>query len=476
MRDMCPYFACPPASFRDPQRASRRWHECFDHLRTDQSLLPLVEDWRHRLLHSDQPDILLDHFMLLASPDPEFRTTLLHTVVSRSELLELIGTMAEWSRYLCELAHRRPRAFLAALQRLQEPLPVLRRAEVLQQGRQQAADDRLAYFRATELLLIGLHDLRGSELLPLYRSLTTLAECLFAVAYEQSTAELDDRWGRPCLDSGSPSRFAVLGCGKLGSGELSYGSDLDIIFICEGHGRCPNGRDGESYWTKAAQGMITRLMEPGFFEVDARLRPWGEQGDLVPSISGLRRYWAQSRELWERMAMTRIAPVAGDPEFGAECVALLRHAVLTEALPPDAPEQVRHMRAMLQATAEGKDSIKRGVGGTVDIEFIAHFLSLGCDPQVLPAGAAVEYTLLALAMAGRLDQDDAVVLMRALRLLRRIEARLRFACGRATSSLPADPAERTRLATRCGFADLSEFEQAVCEARDQARCLFIKYI
>src|SRR5213075_2491464 len=133
--------------------------------------------------------------------------------------------------------------------------------------------------------------------------------------------------GTPRNADGSPATMAVLGLGKLGGRELGYAADLDCVFVYSGDGESDGARPLATveYMTRLAQRLVTglhaRTPRGRLYEVDARLRPSGSQGLLVSSLAGWRRYHAEEARLWERQALIKLRPVAGDASLGAEVAA-----------------------------------------------------------------------------------------------------------------------------------------------------------
>src|SRR5439155_23207402 len=179
--------------------------------------------------------------------------------------------------------------------------------------------------------------------------------------------------------------FAIIGLGKLGGMELNYGSDLDIIFVAE------NNVKNLPLLQKLAVEMMEVLStktELGIaFHTDARLRPDGEKGLLVNTLSAYEEYYRHRAQLWEIQALTRARSVAGHSLVGAEFQQLA--AMLTNFAKPSLPlaaftpkwkDEIAHMRHRIEKerTPAGKQhlAIKTGAGGTIDAEFIAQALAL----------------------------------------------------------------------------------------------------
>lgn len=217
--------------------------------------------------------------------------------------------------------------------------------------------------------------------------LTFLAEVILQQAIHVARAELVQRHGEP---QGDRLGFAVLGYGKLGGIELSYGSDLDLVFVYEGgEGETAGPRviDNIRFYTRLAQRVVhvlSTMMAGGrLYEVDLRLRPHGNSGLVAVSLSGLRKYQFESAWIWEHQALVRTRPIAGDREL-LDALTGLRAEVLAQARDQSqlAAEVVNMRRRMLSDGLERIDAaagffdLKRDPGGIVDIEFVVQYLVL----------------------------------------------------------------------------------------------------
>src|SRR5439155_22618224 len=134
-----------------------------------------------------------------------------------------------------------------------------------------------------------------------------------------------------------------LGLGKLGGRELGYAADLDVVFVyadvagdAETDGRAP--LSAVEWYTRCAQRLLGALRQRTprgrLYEVDTRLRPSGSHGLLVTSLAAWRRYHAESAQLWERQALIKLRPVAGDPDLGAEVARLAEETVYSKPNDP----------------------------------------------------------------------------------------------------------------------------------------------
>ena len=435
-----------------------------------------------QLSQSAEPYRSLRNFARIIESVGDFRGAFYQRLLEKPENLRALGYLAGWSDFLAELVASQPGLIQIIFDLFDGPLADERIATLAEEGRRYIEDSSeidhgLGTLHARELALIAMRDLDGLASLRVSRAMSALAETIVDLALESAVLEREEIWGRPEVN-GKPCRFAVLGCGKMGSGELVYGSDLDVIFVADSGGFCTgkNDRSGEEFWARVAQRLTQLVQGNKFYEIDPRLRPWGAQGQLVVSLETLRRYWSQPRDVWERLAMTRVAPIAGDRELGQDATELIRSAALGAELPSDVRMQVAEMRARLESERSNPNNVKHGPGGYVDAEFVAQLFSLGRSPSEIPPAAAIEHTLFALSSAKAIPLEAAVELSESLRLLRHVEARIRLQNGGAGSSLPEDSEQLEALAHRCGFSGTAELAGALDEARERERRWFVELI
>jgi glutamate-ammonia-ligase adenylyltransferase len=238
------------------------------------------------------------------------------------------------------------------------------------------------------ILRVAASELIGSiELMKISDNLTFLAEVILEHAIHVARADLVRKHGEP---GGQEAGFAVLGYGKLGGIELSYDSDLDLVFVYsggDGDTAGPKVIDNVRFYTRLAQRVVhvlsTKLAAGRLYEVDLRLRPHGDSGLVAVSLQGLRKYQLESAWVWEHQALVRTRAVAGDTALcrQLEC---LRAEILCQARDQNSlRDSVVAMRQrMLEAGTkkaaldEGEFDIKRSPGGIVDIEFVVQYLVL----------------------------------------------------------------------------------------------------
>jgi glutamate-ammonia-ligase adenylyltransferase len=284
-------------------------------------------------------------------------------------------------------------------------------------------------------------------------------------------------------------RFAVLGLGKLGGRELHYHSDLDVLFVYGEPAEPPEGIDqahhspltthhspltpsraaafqaAERLAGELLQAIGERTRHGVVFEIDARLRPFGKEGQLARTVESYRDYYAQRGETWERLALTRARFVAGDEALGEELLTVLRAAAFEPGLSAADRTEIQHVKhrietERLQAGPEAID-LKLTPGGVLDVEFLVQVLQLehGRDhPEVCTPNTSA--ALVALREAGLLAADDADFLLESYRRLRRLEMRLQLVSERASAVLPEDEASLAAAARRLEYRGDSDAEIA----------------
>jgi len=331
------------------------------------------------------------------------------------------------------------------------------------QGRLAAADDFeealdvLRRFRNQEFLRVGINNLQGLlEAQEVSVELTTLAEVCLRAAFEVAAREVCARQGWTRL----PGELVVLAMGKLGGGELNYHSDLDLIFVYDEPNAEAARLAAHESFSKFAQRLITVLQattrEGMVYRIDTRLRPSGRSGPLVSSLAGFQSYHESSAQVWERQALIKARPVAGDASLGERVAAIVSAFVYRTALIPDEAHEMRRLRGRMERElareGTGRVNIKTGRGGLVDIEFVTQMLQLHCgahEPRLRVRSTLG--ALSALRECGVMPADDHELLAEGYRFLRRVDNALRLAYDRPVEELERGSADLAGVAKRMGF-------------------------
>lgn len=326
--------------------------------------------------------------------------------------------------------------------------------------------DALRRFRRRATLRIAARDLSGGLLDEVVAEITRIADVCLAEA------------GRAAGDGG----LAIVGLGKLGGEELNYSSDVDVVFV-----HAAGGAGAQERADRDAAGLIRLLSEPTAegvaFRVDPTLRPGGRSGVLSRSIEAMREHYGRQAATWERQALLKARPVAGDLELGRRFVEAVTPYVYPEELAAQAIEEVRQVKVRLEeyVRARGKSDseVKRGRGGIRDVEFAVQLLQIvhgGRDERLrVPNTLAA---LAALAAEGYVADADARALAEAYRFLRTLEHRLQIVQDLQTHELPAARPARTSLARSLGLRGpdelAAEYERQTALVRGLHERLFYR--
>lgn len=321
-------------------------------------------------------------------------------------------------------------------------------------------------FRQLHTLRIGVNDIiRDRPLEEVTRELSRLADASLEVALQTAIRTAAKQLGNPITKAGTPARVAALAFGKLGGDELNYSSDIDLMFVYDEDGTTSGKRGGSSnaaFFARVVQDVIrllTKATDRGFaYRVDLRLRPEGKTGPLARSLPATLSYYDVMGRTWERQALIKVRPVAGDLELGREFVSAIDPFVYRKYFSFSEINEVKALKRRMEAAAtrSGIDDrdVKTGRGGIRDIEYAVQFLQLlnGGD---LPA-VRQRNTLLALdalEIAGCLTPQETYILADAYRFLRKTEHRLQLLFDWQTHKLPATSDEVRTLARRMGYVD-----------------------
>jgi glutamate-ammonia-ligase adenylyltransferase len=243
--------------------------------------------------------------------------------------------------------------------------------------------DRLRIFAAEQRFLIGIRLLTGTINGQMAgRAFTHLADLIVEAALNAVLAEIETAHGR--FPGG---RVAVAGMGKLGSFELTAGSDIDLILLYD-YDDTAEQSDGDKpldavrYFTRVTQRLIAALSAPTaegvLYEVDMRLRPSGNKGPVATRISSFAKYQREEAWTWEHMALSRARLISGDASLIADVERVVEEVLSTRRDLPKVAHDVAEMRTLIEQEKPPANAwdLKLIPGGVVDIEFIAQYLAL----------------------------------------------------------------------------------------------------
>ncbi len=417
-------------------------------------------------------------------------------LVRNEGLLSDVLTLAAWSPLLATTIAQHP-DYVQWLAREREHTRVKTREELGESlarftltNSQLEPQVLLSRFRRRELLRIYLHDIRKvSTLVEVTEELSNLADAILEHALNLANQELENRFGAPLLTDAkgriTNAGFCIVALGKLGSAELNYASDIDLLFLYSEDGTTSGkGTRGEisnrEYFVKLAEAVARMVGHPSgegaAYRVDLRLRPHGRDGALASSLEEAVRYYRQTAQTWEKQVLIRARAAAGSGELFAR----FYQRVLPSVFAKD--ETVTHALSSVRLAKHKIDryhaqdtrgfNVKLGRGGIREIEFIAQALQLafGGHDEWLRAS----HTLISLGrLADRqlITERERVQLSDAYDFLRTLEHRLQMEHGLQTHAAPDEPERRSLFARRMNLA-IPEFDALLRSHTDHVRAAY----
>jgi glutamate-ammonia-ligase adenylyltransferase len=317
-------------------------------------------------------------------------------------------------------------------------------------------------FKDREMFRIDMRHILGHtrEFWEFSEELTDLAEVVVNSVFHLCYEDLCTVFGTPLLDDGRMSQMTVCALGKCGGRELGFASDIELMFVYAGNGLTtgPHVVTSAEFFEKLVQTTVSaiRAKREGIFEIDLQLRPFGKVGSMAVSREAFRRYFAPDGPAWayERQALVKLRPIAGDAALGKQVATLRDECVYTGE-----PFDVTAMRAMRERQIRhfvtgGTFNAKFSPGGLADLEYLVQGLQITHghhDPSLRVTNT--REAMAALAAAGVLPPDDYTRLRKAHTFLRWLIDALRVVRGNAKDvTIPSlDSQEFAFLARRLRY-------------------------
>ncbi|PYK68705.1 MAG: hypothetical protein DME45_05985 [Verrucomicrobia bacterium] len=439
--------------FADPARATRTLNDLA------QGSVSFHVAPRTRQIFRTLRPLLLEELAACADPDATLiaivrfveafglRSLLFELLATNPKLLELLVQTFDASFFATNVLVRHPHLLeeITRSATLNRSLSLSEHASALDPFVERGDLDAIRVYRQTQLLRTTMRDVLGLSVLPdLWQEITDIGEACLLAATAIAGA----------------NNLTIVAMGKFGGRELTYASDLDLMFV------------GDDF--RAAQNLITALSIPSpegvIATVDARLRPEGEKGPLVSSIEAFEAYYRDRAQLWEIQALTRARPVTGPDQESFRAIA---HAAWSIAgRDPNLFEKIDAMLHRVRAErGSGNDTLdfKTGVGGIIEAEFLVQALQMRNDVRETSVQLAI------VKLAGIISSEDVNRLERHYEFLRRLETVLRRRRNTSASSLPADPAEQRKLAIGMEFKDRQTWQEQCERARADIHRIYDKY-
>ena len=430
------------------------------------------------------PDMALNNFERFVSALNDI-SSFLSLCRMRPDILACLITIFGSSRFLSTFLVSTADASLTILsdpEFLARPVGKRRLAERLEFMLGGQIDDKrfiriLRLYRKQEMLRIGLRDLLNrADFRESVEDLSHLAEVCVQKAYEWVDAGLRSRYGRPMISNAdresTPAGFAVIAMGKLGGRELNFSSDVDLMYVYAADGETEgvatldgtlmNKITNHQYFIKLAEKLsaaIGEKTEDGFvFRVDLRLRPEGQRGPLAQSLGGYEIYYESWGQTWERSALLKARPLAGDGTVGKEFMERISPFVYRKYLDYSAISEIRDMKQRINKDVEQKGrkyrDVKLGYGGIREIEFVIQALQLiyaGRDQSLREKNTLKALHML--SQKGLITYQEHADLAKAYVFLRTVEHRIQLLDDLQTQTMSSDERELRMLARRTGYLE-----------------------
>lgn len=348
----------------------------------------------------------------------------------------------------------------------------------------------LRLFAQRERLRVAARELfanEGGELDTTAREISDIAQACLELATDEALRWAEARFGTPVTASGERCAFVVLGMGKLGGRELNVGSDVDLIPFYEtdeGEVRAggPTGVPADQTLHEHFMRVTRRLTETledvtdegVCWRVDLRLRPEGSRGPLVNALAAAERYYETWGRTWERAALLRARPVAGDLAFGDRVLAALAPFVWRKVVDPRIAREMTELvvRGRAELSSDPDRDLKLGPGGIREAEFFVQSLQLiwgGKEPSLRLSNT--HEALRRLRSRGLVTDRESRELEAAYLSLRRLEHRVQNATGIQTHVLPRGELLET-IARGAGFTTGKELEKDLDRTRRRVATRF----
>ena len=421
----------------------------------------LIKQFTHLLPQAPNPELALLHFREFVGrlfSRPNWTEAL--TSLEQPQVLNTLARLLGASDFLWDDFLRMQHANLFPILQDVEALALRKsraelRAELeiklreVEPGPAQA--EMLNAFKDREMFRIDMRQIQGHivEIGEFSKELTDLAELVVEAAYRLAAQELRAHYGLPRLENKRPCPLTICALGKCGGRELGFASDIELMFIYAGNGRTTGPRviTTAEFFDKLVS-LVDRIItakRKGIFEIDLQLRPYGKAGSLAVSFESFQRYFAPAGEAWpyERQALVRLRPFAGDPKLGEKVIRLRDEMIYTGQAFDVAAMRAMRERQLRHLVTAGTINAKFSPGGLVDVEYLIQGLQLmhGHQHPALRLTNTNE-AMQALVAARILPAADYEPLHEALIFLRHLINALRMVRGNAKDlTVPAVDSE-----------------------------------
>ncbi len=428
----------------------------------------LIKHFTHLLPQSPNPEAALQHFRellakLFERPDWSEQVASLDRTEVLGALSRLLGVSDFVGEELLrqELGRVLPIVTDSAMRKEAKTHDQLRcelDAELQATETLEAQREVLNAFKDREMLRVDMRHILGHQdsFSGFSHELTDIAEVTIEAALRCCEHELQKQFGSPLLATKSPCRMTICALGKCGGQELGFASDIELLFLYEdtGHTTGPESISNEEFFDRLVDLFVKSIhaRRKGIFEIDLQLRPHGKAGSRAVLIETFQRYFGPTGPAWpyERQALVKLRPIAGDRDLGQRIVSLRDELIYTGTAFDVASMRALRDKQLNQLVTPGTFNAKLSSGGLVDIEYLVQGLQMihgGQYPSVRDPNT--REAMKALEVAGVLSAEQRLALRDAYRFLRRLIDALRMVRGDAMDlTVPPRQSEEFRFLAR----------------------------
>src|SRR5262245_55694144 len=429
-----------PYRFNDTAKADANLQALAADPSDRQLVATILEDLLTCVSLSADPDQALNYFERFARAALN-KVQLLSYLQQSPQALDILARTLGASPYMAEILIRDPQHFywvtapnILHSRRKKRDIhhELARTLRVLEAEQSQL--DYLRVVKRREMLHIGVRDLlRLCSVEETLSALSVLAEALITMAHWICASALRRQYNLP---KNAFTGFTILGMGKLGGNELNFSSDVDLIYLYSSDTEQTPSISAAEYFRRLAQKITAGLNEftsEGYvYRVDLRLRPEGAAGYIAYPLDGYERYYRSRLSTWERLALLKVSPVAGNRVLGTAFLDLVRAFIYDKGLNAESLAEIRNMKSKIDQQMVLHDqrtrNVKLGTGGIREIELIAQSLQVRHGAQVPQIrGRNTLAALDALCEQTLLSREKCDTLTQAYIFLRDVENKLQMA-------------------------------------------------
>lgn len=432
---------------------------------TQSGLTSLTAQLQHTLPTLADPDRALNNLERFISSAPEVEA-LGERFKDEPQLLPTLLIFFSSSQYLSDILARDFQSFVDLFETEGQLYSLNSLVDLIWQQLESVKTKPMAMevvrnFKRQQTLRVAWGDLvGGNRINQVTEQISWVAIAIVEAAYRWSRRALEQKFGVPQNQHQQPCQYVVLALGKLGGGELNYSSDIDLIMVYDQDGQT-NARSNREFFSQLTRDIVKLINEITnlgcAYRVDLRLRPEGSKGAICHSTAQILKYYDFQGRTWERQALIKARPIAGDTALGDSLLKKLQTWIFGISLSRSDISGIKALKRKIErrALTQGEDrtNIKTGHGGIRDVEFVIQFMQLLNGHEKHNLRTANTLTAIGrLERAGCLTLSEATLLIQNYGWLRKLEHRLQIMFDLQTHTLPESDAELTKVAIRMGYA------------------------